>query len=259
MNSIEQTGIGVRVGSRFFLMLCGVLLIAVGGCKKVEVPVSAEVTWKTQDGFAQHGTIYTPEVEMPPGMILVHQDGGSRGDWEHFALRARSRGYLVLAYDMRGHGESIEQGGHTRRFNAFDRADWERAIGDIGLAKDQLLAAGASPENIFIVGASAGGSLAFLYGTSDSAIQGMVLLSPGVEYRGIDISAEIKENRRLPVLLMTAEGDRYSADSAREMKAWSQGYTELRSYAGTSHGADLTMRSEQVLDDLFGWLDPIVK
>ena len=166
---------------------------------------------------------------------------------------------MVLAYDIRGHGDSATRNGESRRYNRFGSEDWNRAVADIGLAKKQLLAQGVSPENLFIVGASIGANMAVEYGDGDGEIQAVVLLSPGVKYKNLDIEKTVKENRRLPMLLMAAEGDRYSADSIEKMKVWSPAYAEMRMYAGTSHGTNLLLRSERILDDIFGWLTPIVK
>jgi alpha-beta hydrolase superfamily lysophospholipase len=166
---------------------------------------------------------------------------------------------MLLAYDIRGHGDSATQNGESRRHNQFTREDWKRAIADIGIAKKQILAHGASPDNLFVVGSSIGANFALLYGNTDSDIQGVVLLSPGIEYKGINIENTVKENRRLPLLLMAAEGDRYSANSIEKISVWSPSYTELRTYSGTSHGTDLLSRSDRITNDIFGWLKPILK
>ena len=254
-----RMGIGAGVGPHFFLICGAALLVTLTGCKKDPPPVDVVLDWKTQDGFEQQGILYTPKQENPPGLILVHAYGGNRGDWELFAVRARAHGYMVLAYDMRGHGFSTKQNGKSARYNRFDRKDWRRAITDIGFAKKQLIDQGASTNNLFIVGASIGANMAVEYASKDDEIQAVILLSPGIEYKGIGIEKTIKANRRLPILLMTAEGDRYSAKSAEKMKAWSPSYTELRTYAGTSHGTDLVSRTERIIEDIFVWLKPIVE
>ncbi len=97
------------------------------------------------------------------------------------------------------------------------------------------------------------------YADADPEIQAVVLLSPGVKYKNLDIENTVKDNRRLPMLLMAAEGDRYSADSIDKMKIWSPAYAESRMYSGTSHGIDLLLRSERIFEDIFGWLKPILK
>lgn len=235
------------------------LLVNLAGCKKSIEPSTKLLTWKTLDGFTQVGTLRKPKGDNPPAILLLHMLNGRRADWEYFADRARDKGYMTLAYDLRGHGDSVARNDQTRTHHGFKGKDWASAVLDIGLAKQRLLEQGADPDNLFIVGASIGANLAVLYATGDSDIQAVILLSPAIEYRNVNIERPIKENRRLPVLLMTAEGDSYSAESARKMKGWSPAYTEMRTYAGTSHGTDLLARSDYILEDIFGWLKPIVE
>lgn len=259
MNHDLTAGIGSIAGSRFFMVCCLIVLLSISSCKKDAQKRSTELTWITQDGFTQQGTLYTPNKKNAPALILVHALGGQRSDWEFLALRAAARGYLVLTYDMRGHGDSATRNGKSSPFNRFESEDWNRAVADIGLAKRQILANGASPENLFIVGASIGANMTVQYADADPEIQAVVLLSPGVKYKNLDIENTVKDNRRLPMLLMAAEGDRYSADSIDKMKIWSPAYAESRMYSGTSHGIDLLLRSERIFEDIFGWLKPILK
>lgn len=259
MKHILTAGIGSLAGSRFFRICCLALLLGTANCKKDAQKRFSELTWKTQDGFVQQGTLYIPKQQDPPALILVHAFGGKRSDWDLFAVRAAERGFVVLAYDIRGHGDSATQNGKPSRYNRFDSEDWSRAVADIALAKRQLLDQGAAPENLFIIGASIGANMAIEYADDDPEIQAVILLSPGVKYRNLDIEDTVKENRRLPMLLMAAEGDRYSADSIEKMKVWSPAYTESRMYTGTSHGTNLLQRSERIFEDIFGWLKPIIQ
>jgi alpha-beta hydrolase superfamily lysophospholipase len=184
--------------------------------------------------------------------------GGEQSDWQYFAKRASSRGYMVLAYDIRGHGASLKQNNKVSSYKKFSDEDWDNAIPDVGLAKRQLLEHGASSENIFIAGASIGANIALRYGDTDGDIQGVILLSPGLTYKGIGLEETTKNNRRLPILLIAGDSDRYSAESVQKMKTWSPAYAEMRTYAGTRHGTDL-LDNDLIMSDIFQWLKPIVK
>ena len=85
-----------------------------------------------------------------------------------------------------------------------------------------------------------------------------MLLSPGLEYKNIDIQEDMRENRRLPVLLMASEGDSYSAESIKKLKLLSPAYSETRTYAGSAHGTDLLVKP-QISTDILDWIKPIIQ
>ena len=74
----------------------------------VEAPTAASrnVTFRTDDGVTLAGTWYEPSGRTGPAVILVHMLHRSRRDWDALAIGLASEGIGVLAFDLRGHGES---------------------------------------------------------------------------------------------------------------------------------------------------------
>ncbi|GAF94424.1 unnamed protein product, partial [marine sediment metagenome] len=203
-------------------------------------------------------TLYAAREPQGPGLILLHELGGNRHRWEPFAVRAQRAGYHCLAIDLRGHGESTTQ--HVRRltYRNFTRDDWLAVRQDIDAAKHALLDQGADPDNLALVGASIGANLALHYAVDNYDIQAVVLVSPGLDYKGVKTETEIAAYGKRPVLLMSAEGDAYATASCAALNNAAVGLCELRQYPGAAHGADLFAASTSATEQVFLWLVPII-
>ena len=207
-----------------------------------------------EDNCVIAGTSYPVSKPNAPAIILLHAQGGNRGDWEPFALRAQRDGYCVVAPDIRGHGDSACAG---RSYRAFEKEDWLLAEHDVRRLKQKALDDGCDPNNIFLAGAGIGANLALRYALTDPQIQAAVLFSPGESYLGVSMPGLGLEARRLPILVIAAEGDSYSAQSAERLHRDASGYTELRLHAGTAFGTDLLVGAPESANLVFRWLRDI--
>jgi len=237
-----------------FCVALGFIVMMTGCSPRTVREAEIPLVFSTADGFDLAGTIRGASLENAPGLILVHMLGTDRHRWAHFAALADQAGYMSLAYDIRGHGDSRNRGGDAVDFRSFDQKDWALAVGDIEAAKEALLAAGADPENIAIVGASIGANLALIYAKDDPQIQAVVMLSPGETYHGLEIVSVMEQFRRRPVLIISAEGDTYSASSSAKLKEAAPGFSELRMFAGSAHGTDLLDARDDVSGQILFWL-----
>ena len=236
------------------------LIASVAGCSGPSSPYAhgTDIVFESADGIQLAGTLYLAAAERPPSLILLHMLGSTRASWVSFASQARSAGYTCLAFDLRGHGESRTKGGEQITYRGFDQDDWLAAAADIDAAKARLLQQGVHPDNILLAGASIGASLALIYAAQHPDIQGVVMLSPGLEYRGIVIEHLVKDFRKRPLLFVTSEGDRYSASSAEQLKSVAPGHCELRTYAGSAHGTDLLASVRNATTQILQWADMVV-
>ncbi|MCC6143315.1 MAG: alpha/beta fold hydrolase [Candidatus Hydrogenedentes bacterium] len=250
-----RTGNGRGKAVSRLVILCPLLLA--WGCTSSR-PSEEYVSFAAEDGVVLTGTLYRPEADRFPALILVHREGGDRGHWQGFVQRAQREGYGCLAFDLRGHGESGKPGGRTWR--QFQPGDWLDCAKDIAAAKEAALAAGADPANVFVMGEGVGANLALRYAIRDTTIPGIVLLSPGWEYAGVSIEQAAGQLQKLPMLLMVAEGDSYAAGTASGLMAGARDVREIRTYAGAAHGADLFAASQQAMEQVLHWfgilLDP---
>ena len=164
---------------------------------------------------------------------------------------------------MRGHGESVKQNnGNTISFQSFSPDDYNKMVLDVKAAKQFLITnKNANPNNISIVGASIGANVAINYAAMDPTIKSVVLLSPGLNYRGVSTEEAItKYKNNNSVYIAATEGDSEAADSSKILCEKINCDGNLKIYSGgnsNSHGTN--MFSDQSLnpplqDFVISWL-----
>ena len=240
------------------LATVAVVLCACGAPRDTPPENTRDIAFATSDGVEIAATVYPVDAPKPPGLVLLHMLGADRREWEPFALRAQRAGYLCLAFDIRGHGDSRARGDESLSYRQFNTADWRAAVEDVGAAKRALLEQGADPDNLALVGASIGANLALAYAVGHEDIPAVVLVSPGLGYKGVKTEEAIVAYGRRPVLLMTSKGDSYSAMSCTTLKRAAPGLCELREYKGATHGTALFDVSVTAIQQVFLWLKPII-
>lgn len=241
----------------------GVTLIvaALTSCSKpVKTPNASirEVTFTTSDGYTIAATLYLANRPDPAGLILVPMLGTTRDRWSSFARAAQAEGYLSLAIDMRGHGDSAMRNGEKTSYKSFTTEDWLGVRNDIAAAKAEIVDAGADPENLAIAGASIGANLALRYAMTDPQIQAVAMVSPGKDYHGVTVEDAIAQLSDRPVLLMDAIGDSYSSETCNALQEIAKGHCELHEYSGAAHGTDLLDTNENAPGQILQWLSAIV-
>ncbi|MFP4191494.1 MAG: alpha/beta hydrolase [Candidatus Hydrogenedentota bacterium] len=250
---------------RTLLLVALALAAAVAGCgdSPMERRTPRDLKFETEDGAEIAATLYpagAPDESstQPPGLILIHGLGGQRSQCDVFARRAQDAGFQSLAIDMRAHGDSTAGEDQPSRRQDFGREDWLRVTKDIQAAKETLIEHGSAPDNLGLVGASLGGTLALRYAVEDWDFHALVMVSPGLDYQGIEAEEALVEYGNRPSLFVTSRGDSYSATSAQQLKRAAPGQAEIREYRGTAHGTDLLETSPQAVQQVLLWLSQII-
>ena len=165
------------------------------------------------------------------GIVLLHALGGVKEDWLPAAEFLAGKGFHVVAIDFRGHGRSAS----PYAFESFSERDFARLPLDAQAAVDYAFSAG--DVKVTLVGASIGANAALATAASDSRVKAVALLSPGLDYRGIDAVYYARSfSGRL--LAFAAEGDEYSFKSGKEIASLSQSF-EFIPLPGGAHGVKL--------------------
>ncbi|HLD05467.1 MAG TPA: alpha/beta fold hydrolase [Candidatus Nanoarchaeia archaeon] len=198
---------------------------------------------ETQDGAILTGTLY-PSNEQK-AIVLLHMLGKNRQSWQSFAHTLQETGYAVLAIDLRGHGESILQNNQRIHYESFDADRFNDMTYDVKAARDYF-----QNKIVYIVGASIGANLALKYAAQDPNVQKIVLLSPGLDYRGVNIEQEPYSGK---ILIVTSEDDAYSAESSKKLAE--NRNVKLQLYEAAGHGTSMLVAQPELAGFLVDWMN----
>lgn len=91
---------------------------------------------RSKDDLELFTRTWTPEDEPTRGMLIVHGLAEHCGRWEHVARFYVELGYVVTAFDLRGHGQSDGTKGHVASFS--DYLDDIEVLVESGLVRTDL-------------------------------------------------------------------------------------------------------------------------
>ena len=211
-----------------------------------------KVDFETSDNVKIIANYWPSKSER--AILLVHMMPATKESWNPFADLLNKNNFAVLAIDLRGHGESVIQGDKKLDFRLFMDDDHKKSLLDIDAAINFL-----DKKEIFIIGASIGANLALWYQSLHPKIKKTVLLSPGINYRGIDslkIAKKISENQQ--VFMVSGDSDGQSPFTNTMM---SQSIASLlphvyhKKLASSAHGSNLLIENMQLMQEIIDWLD----
>jgi len=141
----------------------------------------AEVRFATTDGVLLSASLTVPTRRRAPVVVLVHQFGSDRHDWDGFVQVLDRAGFATLAYDTRGMGRSLSRWPGKQRY--FPPRDEERYLEtmprDVRAAVRFLAGRrDVDPGGIAVLGASFGANVAYAASATVPRIRTTVLLSP---------------------------------------------------------------------------------
>lgn len=173
-----------------------------------------DVQIQTRDGIRLVGTL-----DMVPqskgAVILVHMLNHDRKDWTSFSHFLNQNGWDTLSIDLRGHGQSKGTDEQKLDWQEFSKEDFRKMTEDLDAAFQFLKTKEKpAPSHLFMVGASIGANLSLEYASKNPEISGVVLLSPGVDYRGVRPKQAAMEYKDRPVLLIASQEDTFSVSSS---------------------------------------------
>lgn len=164
------------------------------------------VSIKTNDGWTLSADYRRP-AKGGVVMVLAHGVGSSRGEWEKLTTRLQAAGVGSLAVDLRGHHDSLKGPKGSGDFTTFDGShEWPKAAEDLFAAARWLTAKGIPENRIAFGGASIGANLAALAAAKSPKAPFLLLLSPGPDYRGV----ELKMRRGLKTFVGASANDAYA-------------------------------------------------
>jgi len=222
------------------------------------------VEYETTDGLTLRGT-YNEQASGPvPTLILLHQPGpnNSRFDWDPLWSALENRGYALLAPDLRSHGSSDSDGAwedlvlDPEKFPK-DLIAWldfldDRADADGLVSREAIGVLGFGSSGSIVAAALGKGWIGCGVAISPD-LESLTALTPGFdeydpdeeEARGGDDDDSAAADDPFESLdlhtmrYVVSEDDEPSATDAQTMLDHSSDPTDLLSFPGGSHGADM--------------------
>jgi len=162
---------------------------------------NGEVTFKTEDGIELNGNIFGQGNRW---VILSHMYPTDQISWFDFAGDLAEKGYVALTFDFRGYGKS---GGK--------KDDIANIYKDVTAAISFVKS--YDPVQVFLVGASMGGTASIIAASMDNSVSGVVTLA-APDKMGDDLDAlSVVSKLGMPKLFISAIGDEYHAQAAKQL------------------------------------------
>ena len=258
---------------RYYSLLLLFLLAA--GCGENsptggETSTTAEIvrmepaSFATDDGYTIFGTWFTPGNQSgnPPVVLLLHWFTGNHTQWfsliPEFIPKLVRSGYLTLAIDMRGHGQSTDKNGVYSPYSLFTADEVNQMLDDvrsaIGFIKTRE---DVDSGRIAIIGVEIGGNLAFLSSSIYPEVKTAVSISPqfreGQPSLGPQYVQGLSDFQPNSILFLAAFGDGFSYTSAESMAQQTASPVRVMGYQGAASGYFL-LREADPVQEILSWL-----
>ncbi len=211
------------------------------------------INLRTADDVNIAGDHYRGEAGSP-GVLMLHMMPADKKSWAGFAKKLNEAGFGALAIDLRGHGES--EGGPDG-YRDFSDAEHQKSIEDVRAAVGFMTA--EKHSKIFLAGASIGANLVLQYLAESDGVSAAVLLSAGLNYKGIETLPLAKKIRpEQGAFFIAAKDDVRSGGAADEMSQniydTANCRKKIKIYDVGGHGTDLFSAHSELMDDIINWL-----
>ncbi len=214
--------------------------------------IPEKINFKTKDGVTIAGNYFKSGRVRSPVVLLLHMMPAKKESWNEFAFILQENDYASLAIDLRGHGESIDMKGKKLDYKEFKDEEHRGSMNDVVSAKEFLEGRKEIDiSRIAIAGASIGANLALWQAFSDKDVKLLMLLSPGLNYRGIKAD-ELAKKITCPVYIIASEDDSYAAESSRKLSSILTCEKKLEILKGNSHGTN--MLTSENMNHLIVWV-----
>ncbi|OGL78975.1 hypothetical protein A3F28_01600 [Candidatus Uhrbacteria bacterium RIFCSPHIGHO2_12_FULL_57_11] len=223
--------------------------------------MAEKINITTEDGVQIVGLWEDAGATESGAVLLLHMMPATKESYADFQSKLKAAGISSLAIDFRGHGESVRTAdGRNLDYKKFSDAEQQAKIKDLEAARSWLLEKGVEPSRLAVVGASIGANLALESLASHPEIPAGVILSPGLNYRGITTMPLVRALARDQNLYLVAStDDPESAEAVEKLAEVSLAETQVKIFKTAGHGTTMLEREPGFADGLAAWLAAAVK
>jgi dienelactone hydrolase len=178
--------------------------------------------------------------------------------WDGMALKLQSVGIAALAVDLRGQGESNHVDGKEVKapdMLAKDPAFAQGMVADAQRAAQWLVEQGLAEHGLVYIGSSLGANVALIAAGDDTHARAALVLSPGLDYSGLQTLPAVKKLGERPLLI--ACGQEPVRADAEQLKGAAQN-AELLARDQAAHGTALLDRDPALEGLLLAWVSKVV-
>jgi pimeloyl-ACP methyl ester carboxylesterase len=183
-----------------------------------------------------------------PAVLLLHGFGEDRSVWKDFTQQLLTRGWAVMALDLRGHGDSKSRNQRPIQASQEWRTDPQEFPVDLGPALDWLKAQPRiNTRKMVIIGSDVGANLALIASGRYPEVRTVVALKPSLdESLALAGSAQDFQPRSALIIATSqAEGDRVKSMVRLPSRVL---------VSSVSAGTAQSLANRQIADAIFQWL-----
>jgi alpha-beta hydrolase superfamily lysophospholipase len=206
---------------------------------------STSINLKTTDGSTVHAAAAAVSGSKK-GVVFVHMLGRDSRDWDYLSKRLNGVKLSTIAIDLRGHGKSARAG------TELTEADFQSMGHDLAAGVTWLRSKGVT--DVSCVGASIGANLCAQLGAADPGIVNLVLLSPGLNYKGVTSGDALQTYGDRPVLIVAADDDRFAPRAAAALEGAAKGQVHYELLVEGGHGTKMLTRDAKLEGTVTSWL-----
>jgi alpha-beta hydrolase superfamily lysophospholipase len=212
------------------------------------VPGAVEVSFETDDATIT-GSYWAPkDAATTACVVFAHQLSSTRAEYQPVIARLVGTAHLY-AIDLRGHGASTRGPDGAVTWKGFTLEDWEKVERDLLSAIGVVRQRGGGARCV-VVGASIGSSATLrLAAAAPDLVAAVVLLSPGLNYRGLS-TVEAARTTRVPTLIVHSQekGAVDAATALANLLTEASTPVEVIADPGTAHGMRIVAGDPALLD-----------
>lgn len=129
-----------------------------------------QLEWSASDKTRLYAQLWQPDGDPRGSIAIVHGLGEHSGRYAHVAGHLVDAGYIVIAFDQRGHGRSEGRRGHASSYDIL--------LDDLSLLVSEAFHR-CSRRPVFLYGHSMGGNLVLNFALRrELPVNGLVVTSP---------------------------------------------------------------------------------
>ena len=173
-----------------------------------QLPLYAQtstITFPSTDSLALTADVYM-EADTLPFLVMIHEQGSSRGEFEKIAPRFQKMHFNCIAVDIRNGGNANFISNETSRRCRNSGCDQspESVQGDIKAAVSKAHEL-SGEKNVILLGSGANGSLCLKVGKEHPDVAAVIALSPGEFFRPAMLMEDTLAGMQKPVFVTSTQ------------------------------------------------------